>query len=570
VYYGPVDHDRRGSSATLRRVLALPGMQKEFHELSLRSRVVLSQLPMAVVTVFVAVLALFLDPSLFTRPVFLSAHLLQWVLLAACALVPWDRLPYGSFWVIPLLDFGVVGLLRQSSSSSLGALGVLAVLPVIWLTVSGVAPRVAGLLSFAAPLLILWAPVLIAGPRTKEALLAPLLFPLVLFGLWAPLNTILQSMQLQQRELRVKDAALLASLAESQRKEAMLNALTDAVDVGLVAVDENGHDVLMNRKQKVIHKIASPAQLPDPNESQLELFSTDGQTPIPTEERPVRRAIAGESYSEYVIRAGRGRESRAYSVSARRMRTPEGERIGAVVAFNDVTELHAALNAKDDFVAGVSHELRTPLTSILGYLELALDDEAELPDHTVAYLQVAQRNSERLLALVGDLLSTASGQIAVAPTRTNLVEVIRASLSSAAPRAEAAGVELHDELPDQCEAFVDAQRMGQVVDNLLSNAVKYSPDGGTVTVRTVSSRTHTGFEVADTGMGMTEEERAEVFTKFFRAGSARKAAIPGVGLGLAISRSIVESHGGTITVCSSPGVGTVFAVLLPREPAEAS
>jgi signal transduction histidine kinase len=131
-------------------------------------------------------------------------------------------------------------------------------------------------------------------------------------------------------------------------------------------------------------------------------------------------------------------------------------------------------------------------------------------------------------------------------------------------------VELHDELPDQCEAFVDAQRMGQVVDNLLSNAVKYSPDGGTVTVRTVSSRTHTGFEVADTGMGMTEEERAEVFTKFFRAGSARKAAIPGVGLGLAISRSIVESHGGTITVCSSPGVGTVFAVLLPREPAEAS
>jgi len=110
---------------------------------------------------------------------------------------------------------------------------------------------------------------------------------------------------------------------------------------------------------------------------------------------------------------------------------------------------------------------------------------------------------------------------------------------------------------------VDSSRLAQVLDNLVSNAIKYSPDGGDVEVAAWEDEDFVFCRVTDTGMGMNEEEQAEAFTKFFRAGGVRKSAIPGVGLGLPISKAIVEAHGGTITLESEPGRGTTFTVKMP-------
>jgi signal transduction histidine kinase len=118
--------------------------------------------------------------------------------------------------------------------------------------------------------------------------------------------------------------------------------------------------------------------------------------------------------------------------------------------------------------------------------------------------------------------------------------------------------------------MLDPNRIDQVLNNLLSNAIKYSPGGGTITISAWRGPTELGFDVRDNGMGMSEEDTARIFTKFFRSGEVRRSAIPGVGLGMSIAREIVEGHGGDISCISVPGSGTTFTVTLPVTPADVS
>jgi two-component system phosphate regulon sensor histidine kinase PhoR len=245
------------------------------------------------------------------------------------------------------------------------------------------------------------------------------------------------------------------------------------------------------------------------------------------------------------------------------MRDQDGAFAGSVIVFSDVTDLVNALAAKDDFAANVSHEFRTPLTSILGYAELLLDDHDGVSESHREPLMIIRRNSERLLGLVSDLLASRSGQLIVNPQAVNVAELVRASISAALPRAAAAKVRLRAAVPERLEAHVDSGRMSQVLDNLVSNAIKYSPNGGDVVVSLESEGQDVVCQVRDTGMGMSDKDQAEVFTKFFRAGNVRNTSIPGVGLGLSITKAIVEAHGGSIQLRSALGEGTTFTVRVP-------
>nr|WP_231713155.1 ATP-binding protein [Arthrobacter sp. zg-Y769] len=372
------------------------------------------------------------------------------------------------------------------------------------------------------------------------------------------------SLTAQAVVLQEKDVVLQASLMESLRKESMLETILNTIRVGVAVIDEDGRRILTNSRQQLHERLAAPSFTKRPTEDEMFIFGPDRTTPVPRDQRPVHRAAQGHSFSDQLVWYGNGEEQKALSVSARSVKGDDDAFRGSVIAYSDVTGLVNAVAAKDDFVANVSHELRTPLTSIMGYLELALDEEDAIPAYVASSLKVAQRNSEKLLHLVSDLLTAAAGSANVQQEVTDLSELVRAGITSAAPRAEINAVSIVAEVPETLPAMVDPKRISQVLDNLLSNAVKYSPDGGRVTVRAWRGDDgSTVLQVADSGIGMTEAEQAEVFTKFFRSGTARRAQIPGVGLGLVITKRIVEEHGGNIAMESEAGKGTVFTVTLP-------
>jgi signal transduction histidine kinase len=245
-----------------------------------------------------------------------------------------------------------------------------------------------------------------------------------------------------------------------------------------------------------------------------------------------------------------------------------GRTIGYLFVASDVTQAREVSRLKDEFVGLISHELRTPLSSILGYLELMRDDdEHPLSDEQEQYLAVAERNAHRLLRLVGDLLFTAqveSGKFPLDLREVDLENIVKAAVESARPAAVTAGITVVDEIfDDGALVYGDPVRLGQICDNLISNAVKFTPRGGTVTVSLSRTEKNAVITVRDTGMGIAESELDQLFSRFFRATTATKNAVPGVGLGLTITKALVTAQHGTMDVTSEEGVGTEFSVSLP-------
>jgi PAS domain S-box-containing protein len=221
---------------------------------------------------------------------------------------------------------------------------------------------------------------------------------------------------------------------------------------------------------------------------------------------------------------------------------------------------------KDEFVALVSHELRTPLTSIRGYLELLLEEAASYDPTHLEWLDVIDRNSERLLALVEDLLLKAqvnAGKVTLRVSDVDLAAIIEHSVKAGAPVARARDVSLTCSVEGLPPIAADPVRIGQVIDNLISNALKFTPTGGSVDVRALVRSGRARIEIADTGAGMSLAEQERLFERFYRTDHARTAAVPGVGLGLSIAKAIVEAHGGDIFCTSAIGSGSTFVIELP-------
>ncbi|MCC3272976.1 cell wall metabolism sensor histidine kinase WalK [Arthrobacter zhangbolii] len=545
------------------------GISSQFHQLPLRYRTAVSQAPLVIVVGLICALAAWQLPEVFQNPEFVAGLVTLAVVTAACIAIPWDRVWYPSYWIIPLLDFVAIAQLHHGSAGILTGLSLLHVFPVFWLSWSRVSPVTARYLSFICPLLAVWHPFLLTGTDEVNGgnLTAPLLVPLVSLGVAVTVSVLREDIRSQRETLENKDRLLEAALAESKRKSQLLDDVLNAIDVGILLVDEHGVPRHMNRRQQLLQQQALPEGISNPHERDLLLYTLDGSTPLPAEQRPVARSLMGSDFRDVQLWLGPPGGQIAMNTSAAVMRDNNGGFNGAVIVLSDVTALVDALAAKDDFVASVSHELRTPLTSIMGYLELALDEaeDTRLQGSIPVSLRVALRNSERLLRLVSDLLTAASGKLSLELQPTCLADLIHTSVGAVQAGAREIGVEVLDEAPAELPLVADPQRIAQVLDNLLSNAIKYSPDGGTVTVTAWQEAHRVVFRVADTGMGMTAEDVEEVFTKFFRTGAVRQAGIPGVGLGMAISKDIVEAHGGSIRVQSTLGSGTSFTVELPAD-----
>ena len=235
---------------------------------------------------------------------------------------------------------------------------------------------------------------------------------------------------------------------------------------------------------------------------------------------------------------------------------------------DQVARLRELDEMRDQFVSTVSHELRSPLTAIRGWLDMLLEEAEVMDPGHVDALQRVSRNTDRLTHVVGDLLDlyhVDAGDLAMRFEPVDLAAIVRDAVHGMEAGERCAALDVRASVPSGAVIVSgDAPRLAQVVDNLCSNAVKYTPEGGTVRVSLKVADGSARVCVADSGIGIPVAEREHLFERFFRASSATERDIKGTGLGLTISKAIVERHGGGIEVADGDGgVGTAFTVSLP-------
>jgi len=230
--------------------------------------------------------------------------------------------------------------------------------------------------------------------------------------------------------------------------------------------------------------------------------------------------------------------------------------------------VQAANDAKTEFVSFVSHELKQPMTSMRGYTDLLMKGTAgELNEMQRSFLDVIRANVARMDTLVQDLLEVSrieAGRLKLEVGRVSMEEVIEEAVRAVRREIEAKRQELEMHVPDLPLVVADRNRLLQILTNLLSNACKYTAEEGRIRVAAepVDGR-FVSCSVSDTGIGMTQEEQGHLFTKYFRSQNPLVRSTPGTGLGLVITKSLVELQGGEIWVESEPGKGSTFAFTVP-------
>lgn len=494
----------------------------------------------------------------------------------------WAHLAY----LIPLADFLAIGILRLGAGTSQGSFDALILLPLVWLAAeygrrNAVMAASGALVAVAIPLAFDWSlwqepffltrSLIAAGVFAVSALLINLLA-----------RKVHKREQAAQRLAREREQALndslrnTAKLAESEARlremERMFMGVWEAVSEqvvvgtdtsGLVDAWNPGATRLLGYTEREALGQLFVDQLHDPAELEnrsRELGFPSGETVLnPGFSALVEQARNGTADVRdwtYVAFDG-SRIPVSVSVTARV--DEAGEIIGYLFVAGDVTGAQEIVRLKDEFLGLVSHELRTPLSSILGYLELLRDDARD-------DLSVAERNAQRLLKLVSDLLFAAqvdAGGFPITLRPMSLTEVVEASIESAQPAAASAGVEIVTSIAPGVKINGDALRLGQACDNLINNAIKFSPKGGTVSVSLSTSASRATVDVLDTGVGIAEAELDKLFSRFFRTTAAIQNAVPGIGLGLVISKSIVTAHHGDMGVESTEGEGAKFWFTVP-------
>ncbi len=257
------------------------------------------------------------------------------------------------------------------------------------------------------------------------------------------------------------------------------------------------------------------------------------------------------------------------SMQSANVQTDAGQHLGKVIVLRDVTAEVEAEQLKDAFVAHVSHELRTPLTAIKGYSQLLLTTSGgTLDDHQRNFLQTISHNTDELIEMINGLLDfsemEAKGRLGLQRQTVSFSALIERVAAEWQPHMQEKEltfeVTMADNLP-RVEA--DARRLRWAIVNLVRNAWQYTPEGGKVTLRSYAEAGWLVLDVIDTGVGISPEDQQQLFSRFHRAKNLQEDEMRGLGLGLYVTKTIIEAHGGEIRVASKEGVGSTFSMRIP-------
>jgi two-component system phosphate regulon sensor histidine kinase PhoR len=244
--------------------------------------------------------------------------------------------------------------------------------------------------------------------------------------------------------------------------------------------------------------------------------------------------------------------------------------VGAVAVFHDITDLKMLEKIRKDFVANVSHELRTPVSVIKGYAETILTEGNKLsPEKLVQFTEVIHTHAERLANLISDLLTLSrieSGTIPLEPEPVTLLSAVNrvTHLLEQKARDKKVTLEKTGSLASMPEIQADPDKLEQILINLLENAIKFTPAGGTVKVSASDQGDRIRIDVKDTGIGIPPMDISRIFERFYRVDTARSRELGGTGLGLSIVKHIVQAHGGSVSVESTPGAGSTFSFTMRK------
>jgi len=364
-------------------------------------------------------------------------------------------------------------------------------------------------------------------------------------------------------------ARLHASLADS---ESRYRSLYETTTTGIVVLDAQGRTLQANPGAAAIMEVDPEHVLGKvPNEAAgWEVVREDGTTPMPMEERPTWEAIRSRKPVHRMHALRRGDQVKWMQFDIVPVLDPAGELERVVVNFSDVTAIREAeearreTQAKDRFLASMSHELRTPLNSVLGFAQLL--QQGDLDQRQQRYVSNILSSGRHLLDLVNDVLDlskVAAGRLDVKIEPVSIRPLLDGVVTRVRPLAEAAHLELELAGSARPQVAADRRRLEQVVWNLLSNSIKFTTAGGKITVSCGSSRGRGWITVADTGVGIAPEHIAVIFEEFTQVEEGRNRRHEGTGLGLALSRRLLDLMGGDIGVESTAGEGSVFKVTLP-------
>jgi len=246
----------------------------------------------------------------------------------------------------------------------------------------------------------------------------------------------------------------------------------------------------------------------------------------------------------------------------------EGTAIGAIEVFRDITKEKDVDRAKTEFVSLASHQLRTPLSTINWYSEMLLaGDAGKITSEQRKYIEEIYRGNQRMVALVGDLLNVSRievGTFTVDPEPTNIVELAKQIVMDLEPRIFKRKIGLEEHYDEKIPILnLDPKLTGIVIDNLLSNAIKYTPEKGHIDISIRKETDNIQISVKDTGYGIPADQQNKIFAKLFRADNILDKATDGTGLGLYITKAIIDYSGGKIWFESKENQGTTFYVSLP-------
>lgn len=360
--------------------------------------------------------------------------------------------------------------------------------------------------------------------------------------------------------LRERLEALHARLASLREQRDRFRAVLDGFDDGLLVLDPDDRIRYVNRVGR------SRLNLPEePGDRTLaELTRSEEITAVVAEAREDDRVVERET-----TRVEPDRET------ILRLRAYRGDG-NVVLVIRDVTRIRRLQTVREDFVANVSHELKTPLAAIRGRVETLRDDPEMDADTRRRFLDRVKTQVESMTELVEDLLtlSRLEGEEDVEEENLDVRGPVQDAIDAVRPRARRQSIDLEATVPDDpLRMTISRAAVRQLVGNLVDNAVKYTPEGGNVRVGVDGDKDAVRFEVEDTGVGIEPRDQERIFERFYRVDEARSRGGEGeasTGLGLAIVKHVAQSMGGRIELDSTPGQGSRFHVVLPRERSETS